>query len=99
MTQKSYVVLFMRGPARTGRPLGKIVLDKCIKEVYNKGVERMVFKMKNLYEVLDTETLNWMDYKYEHCDSRCEECPCRDAQYGCSYIHDQIRRELNLRGE
>lgn len=45
MTQKSYVVLFMRGPARTGRPLGKKVLDKCIKEVYNKGVERMVFKM------------------------------------------------------
>lgn len=45
MTQKSYVVLFMRGPARTGRPPTKIVLDKCIKEVYNKGVERMVFKM------------------------------------------------------
>nr|DAI31296.1 MAG TPA: capsid protein [Microviridae sp.] len=35
----------MRDPARTGRPLGKIVLNKCIKEVYNKGVERMVFKM------------------------------------------------------
>ena len=44
VTQKSYVVLFMRGPARTGRPLGKKVLDKCIKEVYNKGVERMVLK-------------------------------------------------------
>lgn len=44
MTQKSYVVLFMRGPTRTGRPLGKIVLDKYMKEVYNKGVERMVLK-------------------------------------------------------
>lgn len=32
MTQKSYVVLFMRGPARTGRPLGKIVLDKCVQD-------------------------------------------------------------------
>lgn len=32
MTQKSYVVLFMRGPARTGRPLTKIVLDKWRKE-------------------------------------------------------------------
>lgn len=35
MTQKSYAVLFMRDPARTGRPLGKIVLDKCIKSVKN----------------------------------------------------------------
>ena len=45
----------MRGPARTGRPLGKIVLNKCMKEVYNKGVERMVLKpwkvtMKNMDE-------------------------------------------------
>ena len=35
----------MRDPARTGRPQTKIVLDKCMKEVYNKGVERMVLKM------------------------------------------------------
>lgn len=55
--------------------------------------------MTNIYKELDTETLNWMDYKYEHCNGRCEECPCKDIQYGCGYIHDQIIKELNLRKE
>lgn len=59
----------------------------------------MVYTMTNLYKILDTETLNWADYKYNHCDGNCEKCPCKDVQYSCSYIHDQIRKELNLRGE
>lgn len=55
--------------------------------------------MKNLYKDLDTETLNWMNYRYEHCDGACEKCPCHDVSYYCSYIHDQVRKELNRRGE
>lgn len=59
----------------------------------------MVLKMTNIYKELDTETLNWMDYKYEHCDGACEKCPCSDVSYHCSYIHDEVRKELNQRGK
>lgn len=46
MTQKSYVVLFMRDPARTGRPLGKIMLDKSTTWMKN-GQKQSVKNSKN----------------------------------------------------
>lgn len=55
--------------------------------------------MKNLFKDLDTKTLKWMDYRWEHCNGRCEECACGDVSYHCGYIHDQVKKELQRRGE
>lgn len=51
---------------------------------------------------LETETtkeLLYANYRYEHCDGNCDSCPCYNEDYRCSYIHDEIRKELNSRGE
>lgn len=55
--------------------------------------------MKNLYKDLDTETLNWMSYKFEHCDGQCINCPCHDISFYCGYVNEQVKKELQKRGE
>lgn len=54
--------------------------------------------MSNL-ETMDLDSLKYADYKYEHCDGNCEKCPCSNVCYDCSYIHDEIVKELQRRGE
>ena len=55
--------------------------------------------MKNMFKELDTETLKWMNYKWASCRGFCEECPCHDTSYYCSYIHDEVKKELSRRKE
>lgn len=55
--------------------------------------------LRATYKDLDTETLNWMDYKFKHCDDNCEKCPCNSISYRCEYIHKLAKDELNRRKE
>ena len=55
--------------------------------------------LRATYKDLDTETLRWMDYKFKHCNSDCEKCPCHDVSYHCGYIHDEVKKELSRRRE
>lgn len=50
-------------------------------------------------EYASTKELQYADYRYEHCDGNCENCPCHNEDRACYETHDEIRRELNLRGE
>lgn len=50
-------------------------------------------------ETASTKDLLYADYRYKHCDGDCESCPCQNEDYDCSYIHDEIIKELNLREE
>jgi hypothetical protein len=53
--------------------------------------------LRATYKNLDTEALRWMDYKFKHCNSDCEKCPCNDISYRCEYIHALAKDELNRR--
>jgi len=53
--------------------------------------------LRATYKELDTETLKWMDYKYEHCNNDCEKCPCNDISYRCSFIHELAKKEIERR--
>lgn len=46
---------------------------------------------------IETKELLYMDYRFNHCDGDCESCPCKTEGYRCSYIHDEVRKELNNR--
>ena len=50
-------------------------------------------------ETASTKELLFANYRYETCDGNCEKCPCYNEDYPCYKIHDEIRKELNLRGE
>nr|DAV60495.1 MAG TPA: TRYPSIN INHIBITOR INHIBITOR, BETA-TREFOIL FOLD, KUNITZ.24A [Microviridae sp.] len=53
--------------------------------------------LRATYKNLDTETLKWMDYKFKHCNSDCENCPCNDISYRCGFIHELAEKELSRR--
>lgn len=95
--RKRWVALFIRRTAPTGLRNCKKVLDKCIIWVYNKDVERMALKMK--LEYASTKDLLYADYRYKHYDGDCDSCPCHSEDNRCSKTHDEIKKELNLRGE
>lgn len=50
-------------------------------------------------EYASTKDLLYADYRYKHCDGDCDSCPCYNEDYECSETHDEIRKELNQRGE
>lgn len=51
-------------------------------------------------ETMDTKQLLYAEYRYNHCDGKCESCPCHSEEgFFCYKIHEEIRKELNKRGE
>lgn len=50
-------------------------------------------------ETMNTKDLLFVDYRYEHCDGDCSSCPLYNEDFCCYEIHDEIRAELNKRGE
>lgn len=48
-------------------------------------------------ETASTQELRYADYRYKHCIGHCFTCPCFNADYDCSEVHDEIEAELNSR--